>query len=275
VFKIINDDDPVTLAAFCAIILTVGSNMATEPSLRLWGKRAAAAAYVVFSIYALYTSKGIDAGELLHIAFRGLFAAAIALGTTWIVLPILVFVVRFILDFGRDHLAALESEASRREEEERHRISSEEARRRQAEQDAQKRADQERQALAQTEAKRRRNDARSKALLTYNRYASKLGGRFTQENLDHFIATYMGDDQPPDAVERRAAELLQLLQEHAAAADPPEEKQTLDALARWYLAQKEHIQSLPLDDRAKRLHIVELTRRYNELSARLVEKLQP
>jgi hypothetical protein len=274
-FNLISDDDPVTLAAFSAIILAVGSNIATDPALRLWGKRAAAAAYVLFSVYALCTTKGIDAGELLHIAFRGLFAAAIALGTTWIVLPILAFIVRFLLNFGRDHFAALESEANRREEKERHRISSDEAQRRQAQQEAEQRADKARQTLTQTESQRRRNDARAKAVLTFSRYASKLGGRFTQENLDHFVAAYMGDDQPPDAVERRAAELLQVLQEHAAAADPPEEKQTLDALARWFLAQKEHIQSLPLDDRAKRLHIVELTRRYNELSARLVEKLQP
>jgi hypothetical protein len=170
---------------------------------------------------------------------------------------------------------ALRSHAERnRKERERKRLWEDENLRR-TKLEAEQRTCQLQQAQLQADAHRRRTDARAKAVLTYSRYASKLGGRFTQQNLDHFTATYMGDDQPPDAVERHGAELLHLLQEHAATADPSEEKQTLDTLARWYLVQKENIESLPLDERAKRLHLVELTRRYNELSARLVEKLQP
>ena len=63
----------------------------------------------------------------------------------------------------------------------------------------------------QADAQRRRTDARAKASLTFSLFAPKIQGRFPQQMFDEFLSRYMGDDHPPEDVERRAEELLQTL----------------------------------------------------------------
>lgn len=82
-FDIILNDDPVALACLCAILLTIGSNMVYQPSVRWWGKRVAGMAYVIFCLYAYCSVRPTSAGELAHIAFRGLFSGGLCLAGAW------------------------------------------------------------------------------------------------------------------------------------------------------------------------------------------------
>ncbi len=91
IFQLIYADDAVSLACLVAIFYIVGRNMA-DGKAELWGRRAAGVAYVSFVIYACGQVDPLDASELAYIAFRGLFAAGLALGTAWMTFAIVLFV---------------------------------------------------------------------------------------------------------------------------------------------------------------------------------------
>src|SRR4051794_20527428 len=92
-FHLIYSDDAVSLAFIVATFYIVGGNMADE-TVRRWGWRAAALAYVLFVVYACSTVPLLGARDLAYIAFRGLFAGGLTVGVTWMGLAIVLFVVR-------------------------------------------------------------------------------------------------------------------------------------------------------------------------------------
>jgi hypothetical protein len=128
---------------------------------------------------------------------------------------------------------------------------------------------------SETDAQKRRDESRSHCELTYSFYAPKLGERFTRAMLDSYIEKYMGDNQTPEDVERRGQELQVTLQKHLESVEPPKKKLTLESLARWFIEEKQRIESLPVDEKSKRRHIAELNGRYAELSSQLMENIQP
>lgn len=91
-FELIYADDAMSLMCLVAIFFIVGANMA-DATVRRWGWRAAAAAYVVFVIYAGASTGPTRAAELAYIAFRGLYAGGLAVGTAWILMAITMFFV--------------------------------------------------------------------------------------------------------------------------------------------------------------------------------------
>jgi tetratricopeptide (TPR) repeat protein len=90
VFDLIYADDAICLAFLVAIFYVVGRNMATGKAV-VWGQRAAALAYLSFVLYACANVSRLNAAELAYIAFRGLFAAGLALGTGWMGFSVLLF----------------------------------------------------------------------------------------------------------------------------------------------------------------------------------------
>ena len=92
---------------------------------------------------------------------------------------------------------------------------------------------------------------------------------------DNYVASFMGDEHPPEDAERREQELTAILQKHVEELNPPRELRTIEGLARWFQQQKERIEALPLDDRVKRLHLVNVNQRYAELTTKLLEELEP
>lgn len=94
-FRLVMEDDVVSLFSLYAILAIVGSNMVKgHPILRKAGWRGAGLAYVVFSGYAVSVLKPKSASALAEIAFRGLFAAGLACATGWILLSAVAYVVR-------------------------------------------------------------------------------------------------------------------------------------------------------------------------------------
>jgi hypothetical protein len=121
----------------------------------------------------------------------------------------------------------------------------------------------------------RRIEARSRGELAFSFFAPKLGKRFPRSMFDGYLEKYMNDSFSPEDVERRGRDLVQTLQRHVEAIEPPKKVRTLEDLAQWFTEKKEHIQHLPVDDKTKRFHLVELTQRYNELSSKLLEEIEP
>jgi len=241
-----------------------------RPAMRERGVQCAIAAFGIYCVSAFLTYGSADAPELLGIAFRALLVAGIVLGLSWITLTALAPMGRLLTAPGRlwaDHRRQTErTRQYQREQDEGRRREAEQARQRLERADGTQR---------EASAERRRNDARAAAALTYSLYAPKVTERFSRQNFDEFVEMYMGDDHSADDVEKRGQELVRTLQQHLEQVEPPNEKRTLEDLARWFVEQKELIESLTLDDKLKRLHLAELNARYSDLSSNLMTELKP
>jgi hypothetical protein len=271
----IDSGEAFALLVLVGIVTQIGTMMTQDsPICRQWGWRLAAAALVAYALYRGVSEPTADPNAWIHILVRGALAAGLALGVAWIVLSVLGFISGYLLGFIQRRILAF-TDAMKRRRGERSRRLPDNAASLRAQLEAERRARQHQDAAVLADAKRRATDARAAAALAYSLYAAKVHQRFSQEMFDAFVAAYMGDNQPADDVERRGRELLRTLQQHLEEVEPPDQKRTLEDLARWFAEEKTRIESLPLEDKVKRLHIVELTSRYAELSSKLLQRLQP
>jgi tetratricopeptide (TPR) repeat protein len=92
-FDLLYADDGGSLFCLVAIFYVVGSNMA-DGGVRRWGWRASAFGYVAFVVIAVCSVEPTRASQLAYIAYRGLFAGGLAVGTTWMALSVVVFAIR-------------------------------------------------------------------------------------------------------------------------------------------------------------------------------------
>jgi hypothetical protein len=93
VLNILDHPDPCSLVVLIGLLAWVGNVMTRNISrVRTWGEWACGAAFVGYCIYAIWTFAPVTAGEFLEIVIRGLFAAGLTLGFSWVVLASAVFV---------------------------------------------------------------------------------------------------------------------------------------------------------------------------------------
>ena len=90
-----------------------------------------------------------------------------------------------------------------------------------------------------------------------------------------YMNKYMSETEPPETVERRAVELQAMIEKHCAAKGLTKTPRTIEELARWFLAEKELIEALPIDDRQRTTLVVQLKQRYSELSTELLSEISP
>jgi len=230
---------------------------------RARGFYCAGIAFLAYGAYGLHTHGIHYAGDAFVLALRSAIVAGMVLCISWIVLPLISPLLRATTAPARWWQHARDA---------RHARERAHAAQEQAASNARYRRHEEADAR---DARRRRIDARANAELSFSVFAPKVADRFTREHLSQYLRTYMGDDQPPDDVERRGEQLIRTLQQHVDEAEPPEEKRSLEDLAHWLADQRERIAELPLEDRMKRTLTAELNARYADLSSRLLSEIEP
>jgi hypothetical protein len=276
ILTIIDTGDCCSLLFLTAVLVFLGNRLVEgTPRLRLWGQRLAYASLIAYCLYSGVTCPPDTPGACLMIVLRALLAAGLTLGVTWTLLPAFAFLWRVLIEGPRTTARQVAAAA-------RHTASEARARRRNdAEQAERRRADAERYAHeSQKESQmadthRRRADARARAALSYSLLAPKIGSRFTRQMLDDYIATYMGDEQSPDDVERRGDELLATLNQHLEEEEPTRTALTLEQLQAWFHAEKQRIESSSADACVKRQLVAALNVRYADLASSIMEDLQP
>ena len=249
--------------------------------LQLWGWRISAGAFVVCTLARLFSSPDIAIAQLVAAAMTGLAAGALVIGPAWILLGIANFVYAYCNRINATARKQVEAVTQHRKRQAQEREA--EDRRRQYELTAPQRelaahlAEEQRRVAEQvrlTEAMRR-EDARIACELLYTLREPEIHGRFPRERYREFVTKYLGDDKPVELVERRAAELQLLIQQHHAAVDPPEQLLTLSDLSHWYEEQKAMIENLSIATIYKQDFLVQLNERYSDLTARLMQSLAP
>jgi hypothetical protein len=119
----------------------------------------------------------------------------------------------------------------------------------------------------------RRIDARADCELFYDQHLEEVGKRFPREMFHSFMDKYMTDEQPVDAVERRAKELRRVIQFHRDSTKPPAKFQNVQEITNWFLHEKESLESLPINEETRAEQLIWLEQRYSELTQTMLEKI--
>ncbi len=281
---IIEHSDFYTLIILIVLLNLVGSPfVARAPELHNLGLRIAAGVGLLYA-GMIIAERGLGtAPEITALVLRSLAAGGVVLGPAWIVLSVFAYF--------RDHLRRMSdasgarADARRRERVRRKEEAKEQERRRWADKEwehtrpererAEREATERRQRETEQKGRdqRRRADARATCEFEYAINAPEIGGRFPKSEFDAFVNRYCSDQQQPEEVEQRAQQLLGIIEQHLNRSVPPRPK-SLGELAAWFEKQRADL-TLISDEQTRRLMLIKLKERYDELSSQLLEDLAP
>jgi len=88
---------------------------------------------------------------------------------------------------------------------------------------------------------RGRDDARAQADLFYALHGRTLGKRFPKTTYDDFVERYLGDERPVEDVERRAAQLIEVMQRRLDQCAPQAKESPLDEMLKARREQSERL----------------------------------
>lgn len=233
VFDLINEDDLFALACLIAILYIVGANMA-DAKVRVWGWRAAAVAYVAFVVYACARIDPTSASDLARIAFRGLFAAGLTVGPTWMVLAIALFFINELPSVERRIVVQPTAPPPEptRVDRERERQEREERERRQASD------------LAACE------ELRLECELLYDRHAEQLRAALPPERIAALLDSYLSGQTDPQLVANRTGMIKRMLADQLSAQEVPDGEafKSLQELAEYFAALRNETHDLPYEE---------------------------
>lgn len=225
-----------------------------------------------------------DLASVIVLALRsGLLAVSMAI-STWIVFPIGALLYRCTLGLAWGGLRRLHGSMSSRWSRWTVSRQSRHERRQRAQEDRRLAQERQREQLrwqgesrqrqtTEDQARQRREDVRARCEFFFSLHAAVLGERYTHMMLQAYMRQYMGEDRHPEYVERRGTQLLDLMQQHLAKAQPAPRFRSLEDIALWFQSEKQKIDHLPLDERAQRILLVNLREKYDELTSRFLEEL--
>jgi hypothetical protein len=224
--------------------------------------------------YGYYDAKPAVESELLGLIILALAASQAAALIALIVVPPVVSVRDTLCSWSRSWRLAAERRAEERRKAEEKRRRELEWERSRPERERQER-EWEAKRQAEAAAQKRRDDARAECLLYFHLHAPEFSKRFSRPQYDEYVKTYMGDNQPPEEVERRAQRLLGLMEGHLEKAGARAQQLDLAALAKWYQDARAQIEALAIDPRSKHFQLGKLHQRYAELVQEHLEGLKP
>lgn len=257
--------DFCSTAIFLLALLWIGGKAVEQrPTLRRRGKNLATLAFFGFGLFEWLGTNPSGFDAWITVLVRALFVALITLPIAWLGLVLLAFLYRLTITVPLAKLRSLRHAARRRKMQRRDQRHSDE-----------RQASNREQSRHQSEAQRRRTDARAAVALSYSLVAPKLGARFSQQMFDDYVAKFMGDEHPPEDVERRGQELLSLFEKHVAELQRPQSSTTIESLTNWYEEQKARIEALPAEEKIKRIYLSNLNERYAQLMDKLMETMEP
>lgn len=242
--RFIDDSDVCSLTFLAAGLSYVGLLLARRhPEIPARSFPWAGGIFLVYALQGILRTPFLDAASVAAILIRGGLGALLVFGS----LCLLWSVLRPFTDTWRQLQDTRRAERERREWE---RAAPERARRA-LEAEAQRRRDETQQlrlAALSRDEQSRREAARLKCRLFYDRHISRLQSRFQRELLDEYFLAYLADSHPADDVEDRAALLMEMLEGHLK--DQPgtgSEFESLAAISAHFQQQREAMLALPYD----------------------------
>lgn len=285
-YQLVRDADFIALFFLACLVFCIGIAF-SDRHPRIWNAAAwfGAIALLAYVATAIVLEGYEPLESVAAYVLRGGLAAAIVIGCSRSIGAFCAWTWHIIAPIP-SYFAARNAAARRRAEAERRRQEEGEERRRRDEQfhrdreRANRLAEQQQKvktemACRQATEQERRMEARSGCELCYAMYLNEVADRFPKSVFDAFMEKYMNDVQPAEAVERRSKELRGIIQQHRDAAKPPKKFHSIQELTAWFLNEKTHVESLPIDSDVRDGHLANLNIRYAELTQHMLETMEP
>ncbi len=270
ILDLIDSGDLCSLTFLILIIIVAGGAMVnSQEKLHLWGKHAAAAAFVYYAAYGWYTFQPATAEDWIGITIRGAFAAGLVLGLSWIVLAIIAFVYRYTAEnpirTARNWMSRGKSRRAQQEEAERRQRGAEIRERQRRDQAGREAAARERAAQAQAakasqEAQHKSKFARTGCELLYNGYAAELESLLPRKEFERFLKKHLSGSQSPEHIDRYATLLKKTIQRYLKIAKRrPSSFKNIPEIAGHFQDARKEIDELPYDEETKQTLVAHLS----------------
>ena len=124
--------------------------------------------------------------------------------------------------------------------------------------------------VEQHAAQQRREEARLRSDLLYERHARQLAASFPRERFVQFVERYMGEGTAPDLVEQRELLLKEMILDSLGTATAPKFP-TMTELATFFEARRQEINQLPHDEYIKDTYRTQLNKQEDEALRRFLK----
>lgn len=248
-------DDPLSILFAVLILLFVGQRAGqTHSKIAVIARQMGLIAFLAVAVRMVTTGE-----ELLPSLLQASLAGALMSAAAAVLVPLVLFVwqigvarpyqifagaVRRRTDRRRERRAA-----RRRHREERRR---KRAWRREASRRQEQRGEEEVRRRHAEGARQRREDARFACLRLYDQHADQLTAKLSREDLHRYLERYLGDDNAPEVVERRAELLAETIRESVRELRPERGRfRSLSELKEHFSQQSQEIDQLDLGEDVK------------------------
>jgi hypothetical protein len=274
--------DLCSVAMLAGILYLLGKKMAGGlQRIHSAAGRLACLVFLAYAVYDWHVMSPTEPVKYLEIAIRSLCAAAFVHSAALVIFSMADFLLHSLFAgiASRVRLklanARYRKESQRREqEEERKRRLAQEEYERLAPQRAQATLEAAARAKAAAAAQRRRDEARAACDVLYSLHYPEIRTRFSKKDFAAFVNKYMNDDDAPDYVEARAAQLTGMIEQHRQKIDPTP-RFSFEELGSWYEQTLAKIKAQSIHDRFKNAQVAQLTRHYQDLVQELLEEMKP
>ena len=124
--------------------------------------------------------------------------------------------------------------------------------------------------VEQHAAQQRREEARLRSDLLYERHARQLAASFPRERFVQFVERYMGEGTAPDLVEQRELLLKEMILDSLGTATAPKFP-TMTELATFFEARRQEINQLPHEEHVKDTYRTQLNKQEDEALRRFLK----
>ena len=257
--ELIEQGDFLTLLFMAAVLYYVGQMaVANDPQSKRRGQGIFLVSFVAYGLLEISRYGIQDAEGLLSIIFRGLIAAGMLLGISWILLSTSAFL------FSPTEQAKRSLQESRRksqQKKERIKQEQEEEQRKQRDQKEweRKAPERERQQTERQQAEQKqkvdqhqREEIRLSCQLLYDQHATELQDRFPRERFKDYFAQYLPDEFPLETVQQRGKLLKEMIDSSLEKVEGNKQKySSLNEIAAYFQEQKKEIESLDYDESSR------------------------
>ena len=267
--NLVESQNVVALLLIAGIVYAFGKSLVSQqPRSRAWGFRCA---FFMMFWYCIATGRELavfDASTFLPVFLRGLIAATLVLGGSWIVFSAIGPILSKMKGGVRSARWGLSSWLQRRPkplaaERGTLEIDSDEIIRQRAQQVEE---------AARIEAEvERKQAARLSCDLTYERFAAECGPRFPREQYEAMVERYLTSDLSVEIYKTNAQQICDLIRDQAARVDPASKFDSMEDLERWFSDNTDRVERLDISEHLKADTLTRLNIRYSDMARKLLE----
>jgi len=264
--ELIEQGDFLYLLFIAALLYYVGQMaVAHNPQSKKSGQGIFLLTLVVYALFEISRFGIYDAEGLLSILFRGLIAAGMMLGISWILLSASAFLfspteqaTRSLQESRRKSQLEKDRKKQEREFEQQRQRDQKEWERKAPERERRQKKQQQAEQKCKAD-QHKREEIRLSCQLLYDQHTHELQQRFPRDRLVEYFDQYLSDSFPIEIVEQRGKLLKEMIESSLEQTAGNKQKfASLNEIAAYFQEQRKEIESLNYDEPTKQSFISSL-----------------